>query len=128
MSEFNSKNKHNFWHSPLILIVLFCILILFAYNIIGLFEKERETSRKKEFELSKIENLRKREESLIKDINKLETEDGVEETIREKYPVVKDGEKMVTIVDQEPESYVASEDIVSEHNFWSWIKRTFGLN
>ncbi len=126
MAEFKSKKTNNFWHSPLVLLALFCVLILFIYNMVGLFEKERETSKKKELILDKIETLRNREKSLNSDIEKLKTEEGVEETIRDKFQVVKDGEKMVVIVDEE----IKKEEPLlpkNSHGFWGWIKKTFGL-
>ncbi len=127
MSEFNTKNKRSFWHSPIVLLVIFCIIIGFSFNIFKLLEKERETSKKKEQILSQIEDLREREDLLKKDIAKLNTEIGVEETIRDKYQVVKEGEKMVVIVDRNEQ---VQNDLSLEkenHNFWSWIKKTFGL-
>ena len=124
MSEFNRKNTHNFWHSPVILLVLFCILILFIYNIIGLNEKERETAQKKDFELANIETLRNREKSLSLDIENLKTEEGIEETIREKFPVVKENEKMVTIIDKDKNEAPIVE-VNKNHGFWGWIKGMF---
>jgi cell division protein FtsB len=124
MSEFNSKNKNSFWHSPLVLVVLFCILVLFIYNIVGLIEKERETAKKKDTVLSKIETLRDRENSLSKDIEKLKTEEGVEETIREKYLVVKAGEKMVVIVDEKKDEVDLVEKKI-KHGFIEWAKNIF---
>ena len=127
MSEFNRKKTNNLWHSPLVLLVLFGILVLFIYNMVGLIEKERETTKKKELILSQIETLRDREESLSKDIAKLKTEEGIEETIRDKYQVVKEGEKMVVIVDQEKKEEIVIDESVKDHSFWGWIKRTFNL-
>lgn len=127
MSEFNRKNKYNFWHSPLMLVLLFCILVLFIYNIIGLIEKERETAKKKDIILANIENLRKRESTLTTGINKLKTEDGIEETIRDKYQVVKEGEKMVTIVDEEKKNNVEVQVPVEDSSFLGWIKRLFKI-
>ena len=126
MHEFNRKNKNSFWYSPLSLGVLFCVLVLFIYNIIGLIEKERETSKKKDLILSNIETLRGRETSLSKDIAKLKTEEGVEETIRDKYQVVKEGEKMVIIVDEEKKESLDSDNERNKHGFFEWIKRMFG--
>ena len=126
MSEFNRKNKYSFWHSPFALFVLFCILALFVYNIVGLIEKERETSKKKELILAQIESLRARESSISKDIERLKTEEGVEETIREKYQVVKEGEKMVTIVDEDKNASLVEGNVEKEHNFWGWVKGVFG--
>lgn len=128
MAEFKNKNSNNFWHSPLILFVLFCILVLFSYNIIGLFEKERDTAKKKELILAQIEALRNREESLNKDIEKLQTSAGVEETIRDKFQVVKEGEKMLVIVDNENRVTTQKTESLGAHSFWGWIKRTFGIN
>ncbi len=127
MSEFNRKNQKNFWHSPLVLLVIFCIIVLFAYNIVGLLEKERETSKKKQQILAEIETLRNREESLKNDIERLNTDSGIEETIRDKYQVVKDGEKMVVIVDKEEKPEVLPIKEKEDHTFWGWIKKTFRL-
>ena len=128
MADFNSKNKYNFWHSPLVLFILFCVLVFFAYNIVGLIEKERETARKKELKLAEIETLRNREESINNDIQKLKTEEGIEESIREKYQVVKEGEKMVVIVDKDKNVIDQQTEIQDEHNFWGWVKRTLRIN
>ncbi len=126
MAEFKKKDIYKFWHSPLALGALFCILVVFLYNIIGLYEKERETAKKKELILSQIETLRNREQNLSTDINKLKTEEGVEETIRDKYQVVKEGERMVVIVDEENKEKVEASTL-SDHSFWGWIKKTFKL-
>ena len=124
MADFNRKKTNSFWHSPLMLIVLFVILILFGYNMIGLIEKERETAKKKDLILSNIETLRSRESSLSSDIERLKTEEGIEETIRDKYQVVKQDEKMVTIIDQQ-EEVVVVETKESKHGFVNWIKNLF---
>ncbi len=125
MADFNRKNTYNFWHSPIILFVLFCLLVLFAYNMIGLIGKERETSKKKDLILAQIDTLRAREKSITSDINKLKTDQGIEETIREKYQVAKEGEKMVTIVEEDRGNMVAEEESTKDHSFWGWIKSVF---
>ena len=89
--EFKNNNKkytYRFWHSPVVLFLLFILLALFLYSIIGLIEKEGETSKKKELALEQLSDLRKREDSLNKDIQKFKTEEGQEEIIREKYLIL----------------------------------------
>jgi len=71
MAQFKKKNTYKFWHSPLALIVLFCVFIIFAYNMVGLVKKERETIKNKASELKKIEELRYRESALSRDIKNL---------------------------------------------------------
>jgi cell division protein FtsB len=95
--------------------------------MVGLFEKEKETSKKKELILAQIETLRSREKKLSDDIEKLKTEEGVEETIRDKFQVVKEGEKMVVIVD-EGKNVETSPDTIVPHSFWGWVKKTFKIN
>jgi len=118
------KSNYKFWHSPFALVLLFCILILFGYKIIDLIQKERETAYKKNLILDKIDSLQGRESSLSLDISKLETEEGKEEVIREKYQVAKEGEKMVIIVDEENKDSSVTEEKTS-HGFWNWIKKIF---
>ena len=112
------------WDSPLIILALFVVVILFAYNTIGLIRKERDTARKKELILNQIDTLHKRESLLEKDIAKLNTQEGVEDTIREKYQVVKEGEKMVIIVDEQTKK-PTSEDEESNHSFLGFLERLF---
>lgn len=119
------RNNYKFWHSPIALIVLFFILIFFSYKMIDLIKKERETSQIKELTLDEINTLEEKKAVLAKDILKLKTEEGREEIIREKYPVVKEGEKMVTIVDEEVDDTSVQSGRVN-HGFWNWVKRTFG--
>jgi cell division protein FtsB len=124
MKNFKKNENYHFWHSPLALVILFCVLVLFGYKIVDLIKKERETSREKELILNKIDNLNKKEIILNENISRLETDDGKEEIIREKYPVVKNGEKMVTIVEEENNGKVQEEKKVN-HGFLNWIKGIF---
>lgn len=123
--EFKKKdNQYSFWHSPIVLIVLLIFIIFFAYNIIGLIEKEKITSNKKEIALEKIDELKKRQNDLNKDIAKFDTEEGQEEIIREKYQVAKSGEKMVIIVEEEGLKEETSQ-IKENHGFRNWLKNLF---
>ena len=126
MREFKKKNQYSFWHSPMILCVLFCILVIFSFNVIKLIEKERETTRNKVIELNKIEELKVREASLSADMGKLETDSGIEDTIRSKFQVVKPGEKVVAIVEEEEKKSTLEEK--NNHGFWTWVKGMFSKN
>ncbi len=124
MAQFKKKSKYSFWHSPLVLLFLFFILVLFSYNMIGLVQKERETNRNKVSELNKIDELKKRKDTLSKEIDKLNTEEGIEESVRDKFQVVKPGEKMVIIVDESVNQQSLPEEN-KDHSFWGYIKRLF---
>lgn len=117
------RNNYKFWHSPISLVILFCIFVLFGYNIIDLIKREKETSDKKEFILDRINNLEEKKTFLVNNISKLETDEGKEEIIREKYQVTKLGEKMVTIVDEDRNNQPSQEEV--SHGFFNWFNGLF---
>ncbi len=124
MAEFKKKNQNNFWHSLFILAILFLLVILSIYKISYFIKIEKETSAKKELSLNNLESFKERENILNKDIAKMETENGIEDIIRDKFQVVKKGEKMVVIVDN-IEEVSRGVDIKKNHGFWNWIKSIF---
>jgi len=118
-------NSYRFWHSPIALLIIFCFFVLFAYNVIGLIEKAKETANKKDLILGKIDNLQKKESSLSQNISKLKTDEGQEEIIREKYQVAKEGEKMVVIIDDDRTNLQIEKDKNTTHGFINWIENVF---
>lgn len=119
------KSNYKFWHSPIALGLLFIVLVFFGYNIIDLIKKERETSVKKELILEQIDSLNKKTNSLSASIFRLNTEEGKEEVIREKYQVAKPNEKMVTIIEEENKNSNLLIENAKSHGFWGWVKTTF---
>jgi cell division protein FtsB len=92
--------------------------------MVGLFLKERETAKTKALVLDKMSALQAREKSLTESINQLKTEKGSEVLIRDKYQVVKPGEKMLVIVDKAEVEIKESEN-KKEHGFANWMKNLF---
>jgi cell division protein FtsB len=127
MKEFK-KNNYRFWHSPVALGIIFLILVVSGFKIIDLVKKERDTAHEKEIVLDQLAGLKKREDALNNNISKLETEEGKEEIIREKWPVVKEGEKMVTVVTEGKKIDSGTTGANTNHGFWNWIKKIFGIN
>lgn len=123
MAEFKKKDKYSFWYSPLFLIILLVLLFFLSYKVINLIKKDKETGEKKELTLDKIDELKERERVLNEDIAKMQTEEGVEDVIRGKYKVVKDGEKMVTIIDQEEDLERKISEV--DHSFIGWLRGLF---
>ena len=124
MAEFKRNKKNSFWSSPLALLALFVIVVIFAYNITDLVKKNHETIKKNDLIIAEIDALKKKESDLQKEIDGIKTEQGIEEAIREKYQVVKNGEKMVMIVDEE-KSKTETTVPQSKTSFWRWVKGLF---
>lgn len=99
----HKNKKHNFWYSPFVLFVMFILVLVFLYNMIDIIEKLRETSKKKRNMEEKVLELKEKNDLIYQKIEKLNTQEGIEEEIREKYQFVKEGEKMVIILDKERE-------------------------
>jgi cell division protein FtsB len=93
--------------------------------MIGLIEKNNETSKKKALALEAIESLRKRKAELDVNISKLSTEEGIEASIRDKYQVAKVGEGVITIVDAQPKTE-DSTTVKSNPGFWGFLKKILG--
>ena len=117
------KNKH-FWYSKPVLFILGIIVLIFAYNVFGLIGKMQETIKNRQNAEQKLENLQKEKEKLISDINKLKTDKGVEESIREKFGLAKEGEGMVVVVDDKTPALVENEQKPTG-GFFSFFKNLF---
>jgi cell division protein FtsB len=124
MSEIKLKNKNPFWHSPLFLLFLLFVFVFFAYNLFFLIVKERNTRKSKDMVQDKLSAMQKREDFLIDEIRHIKTEKGTEELIREKYRVVRPGEKMLVIVNKEEEVTDLDEN-PDRLSFFGWIKGWF---
>ena len=100
MKNFQRRKKRiSLAQYRLILLVLIVLIVLISWSVIGLIGKARDTFKNKNIAEDKITNLQIQKEKLLSDIEKLNTEKGVEENIREKFGLAKGEEGMIVIVD-----------------------------
>ena len=81
------------------LVVLAIVLVFFAWGVVRFLIKMRETGRNREIAELKIAELEKTRQKLSVDIENLKTEKGMEESIREKFGLAKEGEGLIVVVD-----------------------------
>ena len=81
------------------------------------------TKENREIVEYKIAELEKGKEKLSSDIAKLQTEEGVEENIREKFGLAKEGEGMIVIVEDKNQPEIPLETNTS--GFFSFFKNLF---
>ena len=124
MNKLKDSKKYKFWHSPLALLLLFFLIVLFGYNVVGLINKNKETGKRKEILMNEKRYLEERKDSLNSQINNLETEEGKEFIIRSKYPLARPGEKVLTIVEEES----LGENEIQEANNDDFWNNFFGKN
>lgn len=124
MSNFQG---HSFWkrllHSNLGILVCSIFLLLFLFNIIKFTIKNFETRKNRQVAKEQLDNLQREKQLLQNDIEKLKTEDGVEESIRDKFGLAKDGEGLVVIVDEENKKTEEKQKKLA--NFWDKFKEWF---
>lgn len=101
MREFQKKAEtRRLIYSIPSLILLFLVALLLLNGVIGVLGKEF-ASRKQARELEdKMALLRAREAELEVDIARLQTEEGIEKEIKEKFSVVQEGEHVAVLVDE----------------------------
>ena len=113
-------------HSKPILAFLGIIVLIFASGVIGFMGKMIMTIENRKVAENKIAQLEKEKERLSSEVSKLKTQDGIEESIREKFGLVKEGEGMIMIVDDKNQGKKADspkEGFLSSLFFWkSWFK------
>lgn len=120
------KKKNRFWYSPIVLFILLAIMVFFSISIWGLFERYQQSAQLKKIAKEEYGQLTKRIEDLNQDISKLSTEEGKEGIIRVKYQVAKEGEKVLSIVEEDQSK---EEDLEEEQSpkksFFDFLKDLF---
>ena len=102
MIEFQQKKRiRKILYSPIVLIILFIIFVILTRSLWGVYEKERISSENLSKEKTELEKLSLREKDLASALEYLKTDQGIENEIRSKFRVVREGEKVAVIVGEE---------------------------
>lgn len=115
----SGKLKH-LMQSKLFLIFLGIVILVFVFSVFSFMGKMEETSKNRKIAEDKITELEKSKEKLNSDITNLKTEKGVEENIRNKFGLAKEGENMILVVDDKSSSEVPKN--TDSGGFFSWLK------
>ena len=100
MRNFQEKNRwRRIVESKPVLALLGILILIFAWSIIGLVGKMQETAKNKKIAEDKVNELNKGKEKLSSDIAKLKTPTGLEQSIRGKFGLAKEGEGMIVVVE-----------------------------
>jgi len=121
MLEFQEKRKiKRFFYSRVVLVCLLILILLLLKMVWGVYEKQALTKDNLAKTATSFEGLQAREKMLSLSIDKLKTDNGIEQEIREKYGLVKPGEEIIVVVDGEDNT--SSGSVSSEISFWQKVK------
>lgn len=124
MRDFQQRNKIRkivySWVSIVALFFVFIFLVKSVYKVYGKHTLARQNSANAEKALLQ---LTERKEILEKNINKFETDIGLEEEIRDKFRMTKNGEKLIIMVEENASNTDSS--TIKKRGVWEWIKDIF---
>jgi cell division protein FtsB len=124
MKRFQEKNKfRKIMQSKPALILLGLVIIFFTWNVIGLMNRMQDTAKNRQIEEDKIAELIERQNKLSIDIANLKTEKGLEENIREKFGLAKEGEEMIVVVEDKEQNNTTKE--TQSDKFFSFLRNIF---
>jgi cell division protein FtsB len=121
----NFQQKHGFrrvLESKTFLILLGAVLLVFIWNLFIFVGKMKETARNKNLAEDKLAQLETQKSQVSSEVQKLGTQEGVENAIREKFGLAKEGEGVVVVTDDNSANNTAT---VSKSGFWSFFKNLF---
>lgn len=121
----NFKEKRRFrsiLNSKIVLIFLSALVLFFAWGVIGFMVKMETVRENRKIAENKFIELQKQKEHFSREIAKLNTEEGKEDNIREKFGLAKEGEGLIVIVE---DKNLKEEEKEDSGGFWGFIKNLF---
>ncbi len=93
---------------------LFVVLLFLARGVWNIYQKEKESANLDSDSRAKLQSLSAQADQLTTNINKLSTDAGVDEELRQKYGVVKPGEEMIVVVPEDATTSTSTESVYSK--------------
>jgi len=112
-------------YSRPVLILLLLAIIVLTKAAWGVYLKEQESRKNVAMVKVELEALEKRRAVLVVETDKLNTEEGVEEAIRRKFQVSRDGESVLVVVDKPLPAAAAEEKNGFFGKMWESVSGIF---
>jgi len=99
-------------------VALLLVVFFLGRATLDVYEKARETKDRRLESLRRLDELKAEEAALREKLSALETERGIEETVREKFNVAKDDEEVIKLVDEAGAKEPATAAATMEEKTW----------
>lgn len=128
MTTYQGKPKkhgrYSHFRAWLVIGVLTVLIIILSRSVWGIYQKNKLADENKEMTVRTLNELKQRQTEAETKLNRLQTTQGVEEEIRKTLPVAKDGEHVITIIDQSDEATDTASG-TSSSRFWTALLHNF---
>lgn len=91
-------------YSKLMIAVLFIVAFLLIRGTYGIYEKAAETTRDRDRMQAKLAELQARQQVIDNQVDTLQTDEGLERALRQKFGVARVGESIALIVDSQSDA------------------------
>lgn len=119
MLEFQEKRKiRNLMYSKTSVVVLLIIMFFMGKGVYGVYSKQQASQENFDRVEVSLEDLKDREKMLKIEIERLNTEKGIENEIRDKYNVVLPNEEIIMIVDKNATGSNNNSGTPNTKSFW----------
>jgi len=113
------KNIRKVMYSRITIFIFFIIVIFLVREVYDIYKKERMSAKSVASVEENYNDLKNRQNMLKSEIERLNTDKGIEEEIRSKFSVAKPGETVVVVIDSSSSTSTDSESV--EKGFWNKI-------
>ncbi len=93
-----AKSK-KIYHSPYVIVGILIVAVFLAISAFHFYDAYRTTRQKRDEARAKLEELTAHKTEVLQELGDLDTPEGTERILREKYRVGKEGEGVVVITD-----------------------------
>lgn len=124
----NNIFRSLFYSRGMVVFILFAIVFV-SLGLFTLIGKSMDASKARKISEKEASVLKVKENDLTSKITSLQTPEGEEAALREKYPVVKEGEHVVVITDNSDSNDLVSNSAKPDQGgFWNFLKNLFKSN
>jgi cell division protein FtsB len=121
----SKKGKKKFLYSAPVVILVVIISFGLLHTTISVYGKMKVSKEKRNLAEAELQELSRRYDSLDSKVAYLETEKGLEDAVRIKYNVVKEGEEVFVIIDDDVEPEIVADKPSAWTKFWSNVTAIF---
>ncbi|MCR4283724.1 MAG: septum formation initiator family protein [Parcubacteria group bacterium] len=123
MREFQQRRiLRRLMYSNVSIFFLLVIFIFFIFSIADVYNKSREAIKKNEEVSSELNDIKSKKDYFEAEIDRLNTNAGIEDELRDKFQIAKPGERVIIIVDDKKDD---SEDATPRKSL-NWFWNIFG--